>query len=67
MNIEFTIKVWAYRYYKKHESKLQHNSMFCWKKKHLKSMLYQNKVCDFILQVLRAPPLSPLFSRTLPF
>ncbi len=44
----------------KHESKLQHNPMFCWKefpKQHLKLVLYPNIVCGFLPQV----PLALLF------
>jgi len=82
MNIEFTVWVCAYLYYWKHESKLQCNPMFCWKKipkQHLKFMLYQNKVYDFLPQVpLALPTFSPnsnflshllflSFSRTPPF
>ncbi len=32
MNIEFTIKVYASLWYWKHESKLQHDPIFCFKK-----------------------------------
>jgi hypothetical protein len=59
MNIEFYVEVCASLHYWKHESKLQRNPMFCRKKipkQHLKFVLYQNKVCGFLLQVLQAPP-----------
>jgi hypothetical protein len=29
MNIEFIVEVYAYLYYWKHESKLQHDPIFC--------------------------------------
>jgi hypothetical protein len=53
MNIKFIVEVCASLYYWKHESKLQHNPMFCWKnpKQHLKSMLYQNKICVFFFVI----------------
>jgi hypothetical protein len=62
-------------YYWKHDSRLQHISMFHFlknPKKHLKSMLYQNIVYDFLLQVPTAPTFLPrlclknphLFSKT---
>jgi hypothetical protein len=58
MNIEFIAEVYASMYYWKHESKLHHNPMFCWKqsKTTLKFVLYQNKVCGFLLQIPTLPP-----------